>query len=296
MTIYRNRITASARTLTGVSAFALSQIILLAPANAQEGAPAEVAEAEEMGDIVVTAQRRNERLQDVPISMSVVGGEALAQNAIATATDLAPRIPNFTMNRSPAGILVTMRGVGASTASPSLEQSIVIFLDGVYGGNNRQFRGTFLDVGRIEVLRGPQGALVGKNTAAGAINILTTRPTDEFGGYVNANYDFQLDGPTFEGALNIPLGGGFAMRLAGRYSDLDGYVYNELTDRGEPAEEEVIGRISLGYDDGGPVTAFVKYEHSEADGVGTMMQIWSPSTPGYELDYRKVSFASDRPE
>lgn len=278
-----------ARALVGVSTLAVSQAMCLSTAMAQGATTAQSIERND-GEIIVTAQRRNERLQDVPISISVVGGESLSDNAIQNASELSTRLPNFVMNRTPGGINVTMRGVGSSTASPSLEQSIVTFVDGIYGGNNRQFRGTFLDVERIEVLRGPQGALVGKNTVAGAINILTRRPTDEFGGYMNANYDFLLDGPTVEGALNIPLGNGFAMRVAGRYADLDGYVYNVLTDRDEPTQEDFTGRISLGYDNGGPVTAFVKYEHSESDGVGNPIQVWAPSRPGYELDYRKNAF------
>lgn len=283
-------------TLIGVSVLAVSQAMCLSTAAAQDVASDQAVLNGDTGEIIVTAQRRNERLQDVPISMAVIGGADLASNQIATAAELAHRIPNFSITRTPGGLAVTMRGVGASTASPSLEQSIVTFVDGVYGGNNRQFQGAFLDVGQIEVLRGPQGALVGKNTVAGAINILTRRPTDEFSGYIDANYDFLLDGPTIEGALNVPLGGGFAMRFAGRYADLQGYVRNVTTNRDEPTQEEYIGRVTLGYDNGGPVTAFIKYEHSESDGVGTLQQIISPSTPGYELDYRKFSFASDRPE
>lgn len=283
-------------TLMSVSALALLQALIPATASAQ-GAPAQ-AIAEEANDevILVTAQRRDQRLQDVPISMAVVGGELLADNAISNVTELAPRIPNFSITRSPAASAVTMRGVGASTGSPSLEQSVVIFLDGIYGGNNRQFGAAFLDVGRIEVLRGPQGALVGKNTVAGAINIITRRPTEQFGGFLEANYDFLLDGPTIEGGVNVPIGNGFAARIVGRYSDVDGYIRNELTDRDEATQREWVGRLSIGYDNSGPVTAFLKYEHSEADGFGNGNQIWAPSTPGYELDYSKFAFTADRPE
>ncbi len=298
MIFYRNKIKSDARKITGASVLAVSMALCMAPAMAQDASPDEATAAEDMGDIVVTAQRRTERLQDVPISMTVAAGEALAKDAISNASDLAPRIPNLAMNRSPAGsgLLVIMRGVGSSTASASLEQSIVTFVDGIYGGNNRQFRGAFLDVERVEVLRGPQGALVGKNTSAGAINILTRRPQDEFGGYLNANYDFLLDGPTIEGALNLPLGEGFALRVAARYTDVEGYIRNLSTNRDEPTQEEFLGRVSLGFDNGGPVTAFIKYEHSQSDGLGTITQIWAPAIPGYELDYNKFSFTGEPPE
>lgn len=283
------------RMFTGASSVALLHMLSAGSASAQVAAPTASQDANS-ADIVVTAQRRDQRLQDVPISMAVIGGAALSDNAISNVTELAPRIPNFSITRSPAASAVTMRGVGASTGSPSLEQSVVIFVDGIYGGNNRQFGAAFLDVGRIEVLRGPQGALVGKNTVAGAINIITRRPSNEFGGYVNASYDFLLDGPTIEGGVDVPLGNGFAARVAGRYSDLEGYVRNELTNRDEPTEREWVGRVSLGYDDGGPVTAFLKYERSESDGFGNINQIWAPSKPGYELDYKKFGQTLDRPE
>lgn len=284
------------RTLVGASVLAVSQALSLTAATAQETAPDESAQVSNPGEIIVTAQRRSERLQDVPISIAVVGGADLAANEITNFNDLAPRIPNFSITRSPAGRAITMRGVGSSSSTPSLEQSVVTFVDGIYGGNNRQFGSSFLDVERVEVLRGPQGALVGKNTVAGALNVLTRRPTDELGGYLDANYDFLLDGPSFEGAINVPLGSGFAMRVAGRYTNVDGFIRNVATNRDEPTQEEFVGRVSVSYDTGGKVTAFLKYEHSESDGVGTIIQLWSPRTPGYELDYRKNAFASDGPE
>lgn len=284
------------RMFTGASTVALFHVMAMGSASAQTAAEEAAAQDSGSDAIIVTAQRRDQRLQDVPISMAVIGGAELENNAISNITELAPRIPNFSITRSPAANAVTMRGVGASTGSPSLEQSVVIFVDGIYGGNNRQFGAAFMDVGRIEVLRGPQGALVGKNTVAGAINIITRRPSNEFGGYVTADYDFLLDGPTIEGGLDIPLGGGFAARVVGRYSDLEGYIHNELTDRDEPTQREWVGRVSLGYDNGGPVTAFLKYERSESDGLGNGNQIWAPSKPGYELDFKKFARTSDRPE
>jgi len=286
----------ASQALVGVSALSLMQLMAPAAAMAQDAPPANA--GEEIGDvdIVVTAQRRDQRLQDVPISMAVIGGEALSDNAISNITELAPRIPNFQITRSPAASAVTMRGVGASTGSPSLEQSVVIFLDGIYGGNNRQFSAAFLDVGRIEVLRGPQGALVGKNTVAGAINILTRRPTNEFSGFLEANYDFLLDGPTIEGGVNVPLGSGFAARAVGRFSDLQGYIRNELSGRDEATQREWVGRLSIGYDNDGPVTAFLKYERSNSNGFGNGNQIWAPSKPGYELDFKKFARTLDRPE
>lgn len=265
--------------IASVSAFALGA----ATVNAQT-AEDSVSFGE---DIVVTAQKREQRLQDVPISIQVMGGQAMQESGIRTFEDLGPMVPNLTIVKSPAANVISMRGVASSAGSPSLEQSVAIFVDGIYGGASRQFAAPFLDIERMEVLRGPQGALVGKNTNAGAINITTVKPGDEFGGYLRADYGLEQKGPTIEGAVDVPLAEGLAVRFTGKYSDVDGYLRNTHSNRLQPERREVSGRVTLRYDSY-PVTITAKYEHADVRVDGSPVQVLSDSR-GRGFDYVKES-------
>jgi|HigsolmetaAR202D_1030399.scaffolds.fasta_scaffold01203_12 iron complex outermembrane receptor protein len=272
------------------STVAMSQTAAAQQADTTEGARSAI----QLEEIVVTAQRRTERLQEVPISLAVVSGDQLATRTINNFQQLAPLIPNLTIAKSPAADLIAMRGIGSSPGSPSLDQSVVMFIDGIYGGNARQFAAPFLDIERIEVLRGPQGALVGRNTSAGAINIVTRRPGTEFGGYFNALYNFDHEGPSVEGAVDLPISDSFRVRVASKYSDFDGYIENTYLGEGQPSREELIGRIVAVYDGGGPVSVTAKYENATVDQNGIPMQVIS--NLGYPLDFTKDTFLEGGPE
>lgn len=252
-------------------------------------------EARKLGTVVVTAQKREQSLQDVPISLAVVSGETLVEKSIGNFEDLAHLVPNLTIAKSPAAHLIVLRGIGSSPGSPSLDQSVVMFIDGVYGGNARQFASPFFDVQRVEILRGPQGALVGRNTSAGAINIITTRPGNEFGGYLVGTYNFDFEGPTLEGAVDVPLTDALSMRLSGRYSDVEGYIRNTTINEGQPSREEMLGRIVVVYDSGGPMTLAAKYERADISSNGIPVTIFAP-TQGYPIKYEKDTSLLTGPE
>lgn len=238
-----------------------------------------------LDEIIVTAQKREQSLQDVPISIQVVSGAQLADRGIRNFQDASTLVPNFTVVKTPGADGIFMRGVGSGAGSPTLEQSVVMFIDGIYAGNSRQFMTPFLDIERLEILRGPQGALVGKNTSAGAINILTRKPGKEFGGYVMGAYDFELKGPQIEGAVDIPLSDKFRVRLVGKYTDMDGWIRNTLNGRDEPTREEKVGRIVAVYQDG-PWDITGKFERSEVRINGNPFQVTS-NRAGRYLDYNK---------
>lgn len=247
------------------------------------------------GTIIVTAQSRAERLQDVPISLAVIGGETMQNRGITTFTELAPIVPGLTIARSPAANLILLRGIGSSPGSPSQDQSVVMFVDGIYGGNARQFTMPFLDIERVEILRGPQGALVGRNTSAGAINILSRRPGTEFGGYVEASYAFNIKGPTVEGGVDLPLSSAVRVRVAGKYADIDGYVVNTETGIKQPDRREAAGRIVAVFDNDGPVTVTAKYEHADVRSNSGVMQLLAPNR-GYPRQYVRETFLVDDKE
>src|SRR5207253_5931473 len=132
------------------------------------------------GDIVVTARRRNESIQRVPIAMSVIGGTALAEtgaNTVGRLTQLQPSLQFYSTN--PRNSAANIRGLGApfGLTNDGIEQGVGIYIDGVFYARPASASLDFLDVERIEVLRGPQGTLFGKNTTAGAINVTTRKPS-----------------------------------------------------------------------------------------------------------------------
>jgi iron complex outermembrane receptor protein len=234
-----------------------STAAMLAPAYAQQGQPAG---SDAVQEIIVTAQKRAQNLQDVPISMAVIGGDALTRNGVKDFTELKQYVPNFYAQPSPGNNAFFIRGIGSPPGNLAVEQTVGLFVDGIYGGHARQFQAPFLDIERIEVLRGPQGALVGKNTSAGAISGISARPTRDFMARIDGSAEFELGGGSLQGVLSGPLGEALAARIAVRYEKSDGYTHNSQLGGNEPKRESFFARGTLLYDagqgliveDGGP--------------------------------------------
>lgn len=205
-------------------------------------------EAKESGDaageIVVTAQRREQRLQDVPVSVSVTTGDSLAKTNITGLQDLSVRLPNVRLASAFGANLLNIRGVG-SGLNAGFEQSVGTFLDGVYRGRSRAASAALFDVERVEVLKGPQTTFFGNNVIAGALNISTRKPEFEMGGNAMALYA-PADGEyNAELGLNIPFSDTLAVRVAGKLYGMDGYVHNETLDRDEPRSRDAAARVSV---------------------------------------------------
>ncbi len=135
-------------------------------------------------EVVVTAQRREQTLQEVPISVQVVSEDQLTQNNISSISDIANITPGLSFGSAPEGNVVSIRGITTKALGVGVESSTAIYLDGVYLGGGAGLLGDLQDVNRIEVLRGPQGTLFGRNAAAGAISVTTNAPDDAFYGSV----------------------------------------------------------------------------------------------------------------
>ena len=233
----------------------VGSVALGAPAFAQQAAPGA---ASSDNVIVVTAQKREQDIQDVPISMSVVGGEQLADMGIKDFNELDRYVPNLYVQTTPGNNAFYIRGIGSQPGNLAFEQTVGLFVDGIYGGHARQFQAPFLDVERIEVLRGPQGALVGKNTSAGAISVVSAKPTRDFRGQIDASYEFELGGGRLFGMVSGPVSDLVSVRLAGQYEKSDGYVRNLIQGGNETKREAWFGRASVLLDSGGPVDVLVK--------------------------------------
>ncbi|MBC6403733.1 MAG: TonB-dependent receptor [Hyphomonadaceae bacterium] len=179
-------------------------------------------------EIIVTATKRAESIQDVPVSVAAIDANTIRENAIIDIADASLYIPNFEF--SDASILPNLyiRGIGSGTTH-SIEQSVGRFIDEVYIGRAAINLHSLMDIGSIEVLRGPQGTLFGKNTLAGAVIINTADPTPTFDAGVNA---FISDYSTVGGQIGVdgfisgPLSDGLSARLSLQYKDRDGYIEN----------------------------------------------------------------------
>ncbi|MGB1087003.1 MAG: TonB-dependent receptor, partial [Alphaproteobacteria bacterium] len=201
------------------------------PAETAE-TPAPVSAAPAIPEIVVTAQKRAENLYEVPLSVSAIGRDALAERNVEKLDDIGQLTPNVDIAALPRSTYVRIRGLGSGD-NKGFEQSIGLFVDGIYQGRAEYLNDAMLDIEQIEVLRGPQGTLFGKNTVAGALNITTANPGDDFevwgsalmGEFSQMRLQGAVNAPVIEDAVNV--------RLAGKRNLRDGFIYNRTLNRDE---------------------------------------------------------------
>ncbi|MBB4643009.1 TonB-dependent receptor [Rhizorhapis suberifaciens] len=221
--------------------FCLMSSAAALPAYAQEVAadtsasaqPADAAAAEGgVGDIVVTAQRRSERLQDVPVAITAVSPEVAQKLGIQNVRDLNLATPSTDIGENAGSIQMFMRGIGAIYVGPGLESPVAIYLDGAYlqrtFGMNSLLN--LVDPGSIEILRGPQGTLYGRNATGGVVRVSSALPSRDYEGQVSAEYG-RFDHKQVDGMLNVPLSDTLSVRVAGRYTDDGGYITNTFAGR-----------------------------------------------------------------
>ncbi|HSI16834.1 MAG TPA: TonB-dependent receptor [Sphingomonas sp.] len=267
-------------------------LIAAMPAFAQT-APAPAAETAEapqgIPDIVVTAQRREENLQKAAIAVSAVAGDALVKNSISQATDLTRLVPSLQIAPASALTQIYLRGVGTFGSNAFAEQGVAFNLDGVYLSRPAAPAGLFYDLERIEVLKGPQGTLYGRNATGGALNVITAKPKlGVLGGNLNAEYG-NYNAIKASGAINVPIGEHVAFRLAGQYAKHDGYYSDGYDDEDTQAVRgQLRGDTGTGLD----ATLSIDYAHVGGKGSGgTIMPLLDgknrlgPSDPRVIAEY-----------
>jgi len=207
-------------------------ILAAGPAMAQTAtaaAPAEAA-AEDSLEIIVTAQKRSERLQDIPLAVSVVSGDALARQGALNLEGAQYLVPSLNFRKSGTSInqSLYLRGVGTATFSIAGEPSVSTVLDGVVLARAGEAFSDLVDIERIEVLRGPQGTLFGKNSSAGVVNIVSKRPGDTLGGFAEGSV-FAGNGTEYRvrGGFDLPLSDNARARVTGFYGSYDGNIFND---------------------------------------------------------------------
>ncbi|MEX2124720.1 MAG: TonB-dependent receptor [Woeseia sp.] len=219
-----------------------SAALLVAPLNA-------VAQDEDdlffIEEIVVTAQKRTERLQDVPVAISVFSAEAIDQTGIRELKDVAGYIPNLQISEgNDFRSTVTIRGVGAQSRNIGFDSRVGVYVDGVYVGQSPAINQELLNLERVEVLRGPQGTLFGKNTVAGAINLITKKPDDELRGTAGIDIG-NLNYSEIKGFVNLPFSDTVSTAFSFAKTGRDGYVENIVTGSDLNARDVLAYRAQL---------------------------------------------------
>lgn len=256
---------------------ALAALLAASPVAAQE-APAVDAASEDAGDvIVVTAQKRAENIQDVPISIAAVSGETMETANILTVMDLGRVATNFQSVRSSntGSTRIGIRGVG-SLANTLIEPSVAVFMDGVYVPRSGAILGAFLDIDGVEVLRGPQGTLFGRNASVGALSIRSALPRNEFSGEVSAEAG-SFDRYKLSGHINVPLGENVSARLAAMGQWYDGPWKNRFDGNTYGGSDDVAVRGTIKADIG-KIEWIVRGDYVRLKGDGVVNFDFDPTS------------------
>jgi iron complex outermembrane receptor protein len=245
--------------------------ILIAVAVSLYGMAPRNAPAQVLEEMIVTARKVEESLQEVPISVTVMSGDKLTEAGITKIEELVLYVPNVTMSETGIGTNLYIRGIG-SGINQGFEQSVGMYIDGVYHGRAQLMRAPFLDLAQAEVLRGPQVTLLGNNSIAGAMNLTTTKPSDEFEASVAGLYEPDHNEQELTGIISGPLFSNLVGRLAVRYRSMDGYLDNNTLATDEPDREETSARFTLGWA-ADTWDATLKLERNDFDVTGRQIEI-----------------------
>ncbi len=228
---------------------------------------APVAQAQ-IEEIIVTAERRSESVQDVSVSVTALTGRMLDRAGIDDPSRLSAVVPGFVFGSSGNEARPAIRGARTNNVGPTAESVVGFFEDGIYAANSTAVLANYLDVSRIEVLRGPQGTLYGRNTFAGAINVYTNEPDfDDVAGHVKAELG-DYNRSFFEGVLNLPVSDTFALRFAVGSEKHDGYITNNHVEG--PSDDlrnqnSQMYRATAKWDISDNTSAVIRYSHGEKD-------------------------------
>lgn len=255
-------------------------------------------------EILVTAQRRTQSLQDVPIAMQVVDSTLIKDVAAENLGDLNGFVPGLVISDgSPTQPRYQIRGIQTGDFGVGTDPAVGVYVDGIYAARSGASLLAFNDVERIEVLKGPQGTLFGRNSAAGAISIVTRQPEDEFHSLVRVrvgDYGKQY----YEGMLNTPIGENVAVRINGVYNKSDGWLKDAATGQDLIPEENWAGRVALRWKISDQTSATLSWDHDDLDQLARpalglvpvqagQTQVPFPADSASYLDPRKAPVYND---
>ena len=257
------------------SAAVLPAVIVGMPAFAQSASDEDAGGIEE---IIVTARKTSESLQTTPVAVSALSGEMLADQQIVGIQEIQSTTPNITFSSAvaqPGSSTVYIRGQGSSDGLIAIDQAVGVYVDGVYAARSTGGATDLVDVERVEVLRGPQGTLFGRNTTGGAINIIANKPSDEFEGSMRLDYG-NYNSVLAQGMLNVPMGSGVAVRAAYQHRDRDGFGRNLLLDRPVGDLKSDYARVTFGIQpEGSKFSALISADFSKFRNSGEQVGLKS---------------------
>ncbi|MEL7043968.1 MAG: TonB-dependent receptor [Pseudomonadota bacterium] len=259
----------STNNATRIRRFALAPLAV-AVASALPFAGASSQAVAQLEEVIVTAQRREVGLQDSALSVSAFSGETLEEAQVFNTGDLAQQTAGISFtNPTPFDMELNIRGVmNTRLDAPSASRSVGIFFDEVIVGRMGLMNMDFYDLERVEILRGPQGVLLGKNVVGGAINIITAKPEFETSGSLRAQAG-NLDARMISGHFNTPINDKLAMRVAAQFRENDGFAENQVTGRALHNIESTQARVSLLYDGDNDFEGRLIFEYMQDEGNGT---------------------------
>ena len=240
--------------------------IVVEPDADPQGSSA-VGDGAEVEALIVTAQKREENIQDVPIAISAFSQKALEEQKIEGGFDLLKAIPNVTFSKNNfTSYNFSIRGIGTKAVSATTDPGVAVSFNNIALLQNRLFEQEYFDIDRVEVLRGPQGTLYGRNATAGVINVITAKPhLGEFRGWVKGevgNYDTKR----ISAMVNVPLvEDKLAIRVAGALTSRQGYDFNTVTENPVNGRELWSGRVTIGFEPTENIRANLVWERFEED-------------------------------
>jgi iron complex outermembrane receptor protein len=255
-------------------------------------------------EILVTAQRRTQSLQDVPIALQVVDSKLIDDVAAENLGDLNGFVPGLVVSDgSPTQPRYQIRGIQTGDFGIGTEPAVGVYVDGIYSARSGASLLAFNDIDHIEVLKGPQGTLFGRNSAAGAISIVTTQPQDEFHSRLRVRVG-ENGKQYYEGMLNTPIGDSLALRMNGVYNKSDGWLKDSATGQDLMPEENWAGRVALRWKISEATSATLSWDHDDLDqlarpAIGLIAVqagqtgVPYPANPATYLDPRKAPIYND---
>jgi iron complex outermembrane receptor protein len=239
--------------------------------------------AGELEVITVTAQKRAESIQDIPVSVLVVSQESLAQNGIKDLVQASTLVPGVVFSRAPDdGLALTFRGLGTAARSQAFELSEALFVDGTFMGKGRLYTTSMFDLDRIEFIQGTESTLLGKNASLGAISVITRQPGDTRSFEGRAAYQFDHGGGyTADAAGDLPINERISLRLALHYNDLDGWVHNDFSDHWGPEQKDLGLRATLHAHLTDQFTVTGSYQYADNKRIGASYQLVGDIPPAY---------------
>jgi iron complex outermembrane receptor protein len=277
-------------------------------ARAADAAAGPAADDADQGleEIVVTARKQTESFMKVPVTAAVLTTGDLNRNQITDIHQLTGQIPSvrFDETAGGGGGTLTIRGIGSSTSDNGVDNTVAMVFDGLQTSKGYFTKVGFLDLGQVEVLKGPQALFYGKNSPGGVVAMTSAAPTDKLEGYARAGYTTGIDERRFEGAISGPLGGNFRARLALSTSDMDGWIKNTVQDTanpffgspGAPAtlgpapydknwSQETMGRLTVDYTNSDFTAALrvqgIRYLGVGRSGDGEIVNCGGPQKPDF---------------